>query len=325
MSLRDIFQGIRIDVQERTGSQFVQTNDVLFGRAVSVDGVGMLIGLAPTIIPPGRKPEIIQLRKHLQRDGNIVTDDTLYDWDTEIRELYFNIDRYLHTQLKLHNTDDDPMEFHRLIYEISSADEAFKKLCDLCVTMTSEEVIEGAERDDAGRIISIEFPWDRHGYKGTPGLSNTVLGHIEINGQRLTARVNSAERASKLRRKIDTRLKGVGRFRVDEIQDMGAVMNNKGADDAPRKNNKEQDELMHHPEVREYLMEMIGKHWESWVDQKIPALGGKTPRKAVKTVDGREAVEALLQDAVRNQGQDPVMTDANRKGTQRVRELLGLV
>lgn len=55
-----------------------------------------------------------------------------------------------------------------------------------------------------------------------------------------------------------------------------------------------------------------------------PALGGKTPREAVKSSDGREAVEALLKDAERDRGQDPFTAEANRKGTRRVRELLGL-
>ena len=325
MALRDILQGVFADVQERTGSQFVQANDVLFGRVVSIDGVGMFIGLAQTIIPPGQKPTIIQLRKHLQQDGNAINDDTLYEWDTEIRQLYYDIDRFLHTPSQLSNTDGDPMEFHKLIYEISSADEACKKLCDLCVTMTPEEILEEAERDDDGRIVHVEFSWDRHGYKGnTTELTNTVLGNIVINGNRLTAHVNSVERAKTLRRKIDTRLGGIGRFKVDEIQDFDAVMESHEADDAPIMNEKEKDELMQLPEVQEHLKEMIGKHWESWVDQKIPALGGKTPRKAVKNADGREAVEALLQDAVRDRGQDPIMAEANRKGVQRVRESLGL-
>ena len=47
--------------------------------AVSVDGVGLIIGLGPTIIPPSRKPDIIQLRKRLRRGGTPITDDTLYD------------------------------------------------------------------------------------------------------------------------------------------------------------------------------------------------------------------------------------------------------
>jgi hypothetical protein len=31
---------------------------------------------------------------------------------------------------------------------------------------------------------------------------------------------------------------------------------------------------MQHPEVQKQMAEMISKHWEIWVDQKIPALGG---------------------------------------------------
>jgi hypothetical protein len=44
----------------------------------------------------------------------------------------------------------------------------------------------------------------------------------------------------------------------------------------------------------------------------------------VKTADGREAVEALLKDAERKRGQDSFTAKANRKGTQRVREMLGM-
>lgn len=65
------------------------------------------------------------------------------------------------------------------------------------------------------------------------------------------------------------------------------------------------------------------RHWESWINQKLPALGGKAPKEAITSPDGREAVEALLQDAERDRGQDPFTTEANRKGTRRARKLLG--
>ena len=324
MTLQDILKGTRIEVQEHTGSAYVQPGDVLFGRAVSVDGVGMLIGLSPTLIPPGRKPDIIQLRTHLHRDQSAITDDTLYEWDTEIRELYFNIDHSLHAMPQLCNTDGHPMEFHRLIYDVCSADEAFKKLCDLCVTMTSEELGVDAKRDDAGRVTQVEIPWDRQGHKASPGMPNTVLGRIMIDGHRLIAEVNSAERADVLRREIGARLGDGGRFKVDEIQDLDSMMSRRAAGTADRINSKEHEELMQHPEVQKQVAEMIGKHWEGWVDQKLPALGGNSPRDAMKTADGREAVEALLKDAERGRGQDPFTAEANRKGTQRVREMLGL-
>jgi hypothetical protein len=46
-------------------------------------------------------------------------------------------------------------------------------------------------------------------------------------------------------------------------------------------------------EVREQMVKMLLNHWKGWVDEKIPALGGNTPRQAVNTADGRESVESL--------------------------------
>lgn len=325
MGLQDILKGARIEVQERTGSEYVEPGDVLFGRAVLVDGVGMLIGLSPTLIPPGSKAEIIQLRKRLHHNQSAITDDTLFEWDTEIRELYFNIDHALHAKPQMHNTDGHLLEFHRLIYDVSiTAEETFEKLCDLCTTMTPEELCEDADRDEAGRIVRVGILWNRQGHKNLSGMPNTVLGRMMVDGDRLTAEVNSAERAAALRKEIDARLGDDGRFRVDEIRDLDAMMDQRATGVSEKNDLNEHEELMQHPEVQEQVAEMMGKHWESWVDQEIPALGGKSPREAAETADGREAVEALLKNAERGRGQDPFTAEVNRKGTQRVREILGL-
>ena len=324
MALRDILTGSRIDVLERSGSENVEPGDLLFGRAVAVDGVGMLMGLGVTLIPPAIKLQVIELRKRMSQNGSAVTEDTLYDWDTEIRELYFQIDRSLHTAPEIRNSDGHRLELHRLVYEVPSAQEAFGKLSDLCVTMTPGELGADAARDENGRIVRVEIPWERKGGKISPGMAATLLGRIVIDGRRLTAEVNSAERAETLRREIDARLRDSGRFRVDDIQDIDAMMSrhsNAGGESGTPKNH---EALMQQPEIQEHLGEIISRHWETWVDESIPALGGSTPRDAVKTADGREAVEALLQDAERPRGQDPFMLEANRKGAARVRALLGL-
>ena len=39
---------------------------------------------------------------------------------------------------------------------------------------------------------------------------------------------------------------------------------------------------------------MSRKHWEGWLDTRVPALGNKTPRQAARTAGGRERLEALL-------------------------------
>jgi len=325
MELEDVLTGRRIEVQERSGSEYVQPGDLLYGRAVSVDGVGMILGFGPTIIPPGRKPDIIELRKQLRRGVSPITDETLYAWDTEIRELYFLIEDSLHSRPQLCNTDGDPLEFHRLVYEVSSTEEAFEKLCGLCVTEGPDELRAGAKRDDSGRVIRVEFPWDREGHKLSPGMPNTVLGRIVIDGRRLTADVNSAERAKTLRREIGARLGAGAHFKLDEIRDVDSMMKEPTQAGVAKKHSAKHDELMQHPEVQAHLAGMIAKHWEGWVNQKIPALEGKSPREAVKSPDGREAVEALLKDAERDRGQDVFTAEATRKGIRRVRELLGLI
>jgi hypothetical protein len=63
---------------------------------------------------------------------------------------------------------------------------------------------------------------------------------------------------------------------------------------------------------------------ESWIAEKIPALGNKTPVQAVKTREGREMVESLLVQFERAAG---VMGDVDFELSliRGVREKLGLV
>ncbi len=54
------------------------------------------------------------------------------------------------------------------------------------------------------------------------------------------------------------------------------------------------------PEVQERLKAMVQTHWENWFNESIPALKNKTPREAATTQEGRERLEALLLQYLRN-------------------------
>jgi len=83
-------------------------------------------------------------------------------------------------------------------------------------------------------------------------------------------------------------------------------------------------QLIKIPEVRAQLRQMVLSHWRSWIDEEIPALGGKSPREAAKTPGGRESVEALLLDAERSTGRDEEMGEFQREGIENVRKKLKL-
>ena len=67
------------------------------------------------------------------------------------------------------------------------------------------------------------------------------------------------------------------------------------------------------PEVMTTIVhDYLQKHYANWVDEKIPALDNKTPRQAVRTAKGRQAVIELLESyehlearRARDQGSQP--------------------
>jgi hypothetical protein len=50
------------------------------------------------------------------------------------------------------------------------------------------------------------------------------------------------------------------------------------------------------PEALEAMRQLERRHYAAWLDESIPALGGESPRAAVRTARGREAVDLLLKE-----------------------------
>jgi hypothetical protein len=326
IDLQNIMTGEALTVQERTASEYVQSGDIVFARPVEIEGVGMLAGIAQIRIPPVMKPSLIEFRKVIREEENSsITDETVVAWDMVIREAYFSIHNQLHTPPKLQNTDGEPLEFHKLIFDIKDSETAFVKLSPLCSDTSAASLRETAETDGDNRIRKIKFSWIPKEKEEQNQLSSIVLGTIEIDIGRLTVEVNSASRARQIKEEIEIRLGDGAQFKIDAIEDSEAKMRSFNGDAFdPNGFRKDQADLMALPEVQQHLEEMILDHWDEWIDLEIPALGNKTPREAVKTEDGKEAVEALLKDVENIQAQDPIMTALQKKGVGIVRKELGL-
>jgi len=304
LRIRDILTGAEMTVQERLGSEQLGNGDILFGRALQVDEVGMFLGLCDYALPPRVKPQLIELRRIMRRGFGKITDEALYEYDMEIRNVYLDIDQALHTPLQMQNTDGDPLEPHKLVYNIDSPERAIEKLASLSATETADEIRAAATKSKDGEVIRAHIDWSRPGNPVNKGMHNTILGNITIEKDRMTVTVNSARRAETIRKRIDQRLGTAARFRLDEISDLepmtaGQMQSRAGEPLAP-------DELMQNPEVHQHIDRMLRSHWEDWVNQKLPALGFKTPRQASKTAEGREAVEALLLDSEKMLENDPL-------------------
>ncbi len=324
--LKDVFLGHEKDVMEKQGSEKTRPGDILMGRIVQVDHVAILVGSSSIIIPPRLKPDIIRLRSAIIAEDGPITEESLGLWDEEIRELYLHIYVSLTTPPRLCNTDGDPLLLHTLHYEIDDPETAFQGLFNLCAVEDEESLRTSATLDQEGRVSKAEISWTRSGYKGNKGLDNTTLGRIIINHQKLTIAVNSAERAKTARNEVKTRLGDKARYLTTEIESPESLVESQGEGSSSRGTDQKmsQEKLLQLPEVREQMAKMINAHWEGWVDQPVPGLGGMTPQEAVTTADGRESVEAILVDAERYAAADEAMAEFAPSAIQDVRRRLGL-
>lgn len=73
------------------------------------------------------------------------------------------------------------------------------------------------------------------------------------------------------------------------------------------------------PEIREVMAQIIARYEEQWLDESIPALGGRTPRQAAANPIGREELEQLLA-SFPSAGPD----NAAMMSPDRLRQALGL-
>ncbi len=318
VQVKDLLTGAETQVQETLASESLEVGDILFGRVVQVADVGMFLGMSAYALQPGMKPEIIALRRMVSQGRGKARLNDLYDWDLEIRLAFVRMDQRLHTPPELQNTDGDPLEFHKLIYAIDAPALAVEKLAPLCKIETLEDIHDAAAKKPDGTIQRASFSWDRPDSPRNKETAITVLGRIEIDGNRLTVMVNSARRADTVRGEIVERLGPAARFQLDEITDAEAMQMramNASADE---------NDLMENPAVRHHLEQMLRAHWQDWIDTAIPALGGQTPQRAARTADGREAVEALLLDAERLSADDPVRAGLERPMIADVRRRLKL-
>jgi hypothetical protein len=312
-------------VIEKKGSETARRGDILFARVAQIDSIAMLIGCGTVLIPPKMKPELIRFRQWLLESDDPITSRTLYEYDLEIRELYFNIFYSLMRPPELQNTDGDPLNFHTIYYEIDSPDLVFEQLKVLAEISSETELRETADQDESGRIIRAEVPWSRQGQNKTAAMDNTVLGQLAIDEHRLTVEVNSACRAEIIRSEIETRLGKHARYITTEIQSRESMLETARKRDGDMTiPDSDQEKLMQMPEVREQMDKMLSAHWKNWIDEKIPALGHMTPRQAVRDPDGQESVEALLLDAERSMDSNKQMRDAGKVAIAEARRRLGL-
>ncbi|OFV90460.1 MAG: hypothetical protein A3G76_04375 [Acidobacteria bacterium RIFCSPLOWO2_12_FULL_65_11] len=300
IALHDVFTGRDVVVRERSATQTVRPGALLFTRVVTVDDTSVMSGCAPLVIPPEWQLSLLDLRERLTRGKRrMLALESVRDLALELRDLYFHIEDEVWnpTLPELRNTDGDTLVLTALTYRLRcSPASAFERLRPLGRASDQDvtQLLSEATTNATGELQAVTLSWNKPGNRMHKGWANTTLGTIEIDGDRMVVHVNSRRRATRIEREIAKRLgadAALERKAADPVEKLFAEKKDQPRDPLA---DAEQERLQQLPEVQDYMRQMGERHWDAWLDTRLPALGNRTPRQAARTPDGRERLEALF-------------------------------
>jgi hypothetical protein len=198
----------------------------------------------------------------------------------------------------LTNTDGEPMLLHTLRWRLPAevdVDDRRTAFYDI-----------GLESDDGDpptwRLV-----------RDTESMPRATILVYRVEGDELICEANSTERAELAEALVEEAVSGAELIDVDR-RTMEEIAQGVDPDDIPEPLDQSD------PAIREVLEQFVAEMEGRWLDDSIPALGGRTPRVAVKDPVGREEVEQLLASFPAVTGDEPGMMEPDR-----LRRALGLL
>ena len=285
VTLHDLLSGETRSVHEVGGSRTLVIRDALLARVVDHDGLSLLCGVHPRPLPPFEAAEVVRRARGKLRRKRAVPVERLRAepfgrylirrWEEAVEEL----DVACEIPPKLENTDGDPLLLTTDHFEVVAGARS--------AVQERLAALEGAEPEEAGEHRAV-YIFLRPGNAQHADWDNTVVGHARLSDTALQLETNSRVRADALRKQVENacgdRIRHRAREHTDPLSPKAAPPEH---DPAPGPTG---------PEVEQLLLEFKQRHYADWADQQLPALDGKTPREAVRTAEGKAAVDVLLKD-----------------------------
>ncbi len=281
LELADLLTGARRTVIDRIGSQMLRPRAVILARAVDHDGTTTLWGTAPHSLPPLAADKVVQrVRRRLGiRTGAVPVErlremdvgaDLICDWQETVDALF----QHAATPPRLQNTSGEPLLLTTDRFTVTPGARA-----DVARALESSGATPGAHR---GEFLFLA-PGERSGD------AETVTATARLTDDSLTVETNSLARADAHRTRIEAACGTLIRHRIRAHADPQAAFSFGAPAPAEPAAPRPAEAARLEREFKEH-------YYTQWLDEPIPALGGKTPRGAVRTAAGRRQVDLLLRD-----------------------------
>lgn len=296
LTLEDRLSGEVREVLDVSASRMLSVGHVLLGRVVDHAGLSVLCGSHPCSLPPRAAAEVERrIRTRCRRRRGPVAIGKLRErrviqllyalWEAEAKAYEERGSRLP----ELRNTDDEPLllTIDHFAFEPAARDALGERLGAI-------DGFEEGEPDGESRLFDVTRPGNRM----HQSWENTHLGRARLDHDRLRLESNSVARADRLRERVDAACEGLLRHRGREHEDpLSRLRDASAGTTAPAEAPP--------PELIELIRAEKARHYATWPATSLPALGGKTPREAVRSAAGREQVDLLLRECEHHESREP--------------------
>jgi hypothetical protein len=311
MHVTDLLTGEKRAVQEVSGSKMLVVRDALLARVVDHDGSSVFAGCHPRTLPPQEADDVVRwVRMFARGRGKFMKMEKVRAAETEKMLLdVWNkvVDAMDRRPLPvLHNTDGEPILMTTDHYTPSST----KALAAIEERLAREPGVIPPDPDERGP--ERDYAFTRAGNKMHKSWDNTIVGRAIVDPRGVRLETNSRARADALRGRFEALCDGLATHRAREhVDPMSKVRKGRAGERLEEKS----------PEAAAAVRAFKVEQYQTWLDEELPALDGKTPREAVKTPARRRQVEVILKEIEHREVREP---EGVRFDVGKLRKELGL-
>lgn len=271
--LKDLLMGGEYDVSEKLATQALRKWDIFATRLMILDSKFVMSGcLYP--YPLIEKESIINYIKeefkYFREDYKDAGMDDFLKSDSDIFNFLWCDTIINMPKMDIVTKDGEPLIFTKSVFEIKDRDAVVDRL----------KKVKGLKPENDGFVWLSALRKDG---------SASVQGNISITDNELILECTTEKRHNKGKNLIIKHLSDLIIHKTDSFQEPHEAI-------ASMKDTPQQEIDSKVPmEIQQKLYtELMQKHYEKWLTDKLPALDGRTPMEAVKTEEGKLKVTDLL-------------------------------
>jgi hypothetical protein len=285
------------------------------GRVVDHGDVSVIDGMHPIALPPESVAYTVEAVGRTLKTTLPISLERLREFAVSLlivtiwKSAVEAYEERRRTPPRLQNTDGDPFLVTVDHYRFAPADRASIEAagCALKGAAPIEENYDGTR--------SITFI--KSGNRLHEHWESTTIGVVITSENELRIETNSTRRANALRKPVEKACRGPiidhRRTQTDASELLASARDAERPFAAPEPMDAD---------VQDVIRNQKASHYESWLDTSIPALGGKTPKQAARSLRGRDALNALLKRIENAEAREPA---AARYDVNILRRALGIV